>query len=381
MHDKVLYPINLLAGKKVSQLDALIWHLNNHWGPAWVVFWVGNNDAALSTLGLGGKNPQFLPIPFDSIKDKLKPLISYLLEFGRSKGAIAFDPYTMAKIQRNLTEGGDFYSQFNQVLAKINLGRRNVQFFFLTYPYYPEVGYLMDREDLNFYLGKLGYSVPYFSGRVSLLTFICMYALKKSGETGRLAPILSDDDLVLSDGERGAIEGRIDHFNNLVNGLNGPNVRIVPTGEKLNQAFSSGLEVNGTWLTRNWGRGNFFSLEGVHAGHTVHAYIANIVLEEMKKLNPSIGTYDLASFLATDPYVDGDGDGWVAGPDYKASGRTRILFLFKDAREGNRVSGAVIDAMGASEVWDLISDALLEEIIDIPTIRTEAERIGLVPIK
>ncbi|MFQ5721492.1 MAG: hypothetical protein ACE5GI_03280 [Candidatus Aminicenantales bacterium] len=32
MHDKVLYPINLWAGKKVSQLDSLIWHLNHRWG-------------------------------------------------------------------------------------------------------------------------------------------------------------------------------------------------------------------------------------------------------------------------------------------------------------------------------------------------------------
>lgn len=388
MHDKVLYPINLLAGKKVSQLDALIWRLNNHWGPAWVVFWVGNNDAALSTLGLGGKNPQFLPIPFDLIKDKLKPLIRYLLEFGRSQGAIAFDPYTEKNILRNLTEGDDFEGQFNQALAKINLGRSNVQFFFLTYPYYPEVGYLMDCEDLNFYLSKLNYPVGpcengSFSGRVSLLTFICMYALQKSGETWRLAPILSDDGLVLSDGELDAIESRINYFNSLVNWLKGKraNVHVVRTGEMLNNAFREGLLVNGKMLTRNWGRGNSFSLDGVHASHTVHAYIANIVLEEMKKLNSSISPYNLASFLATDPYVDWDGDGWVAGPDYKASGRTRILFLFKDYNEGNPDSGAVIDWMGPSEVWDLISDALLEEIIGIPIIRTEAERIGLVPVK
>lgn len=388
MHDKVLFPINLLAGKKVSQLDALIWHLNNHRGPAWVVFWVGNNDGALSTLGLGGKNPQFLPIPFDSIKDKLKPLIRYLLEFGRSKGAIAFDPYTMDNIQRNLTEQADFGDQFNQVLAKINLGRSNVQFFFLTYPYYPEVGYLMDCEDLNFYLSKLGYSLRpcdngSFSGRVSLLTFMCMYALQKSGETGRLAPILRDDGLVLSDEERSEIKSRIDYFNNFVNGLKGKwsNVRIVSTGDRLNKAFESGLVVNEKRLTRNWGRGNSFSLDGVHASHTVHAYIANIVLKEMRELNSSIGTYDLATVLNTDPYVDWDEDGWMAGPDYQASGRTRILFLFKDAQEGNPGSGAVIDSMGASEVWDLISDALLEEIIGIPIIRTEAERIGLVPIK
>ncbi len=386
MHDKVLYPINILAGKKVSQLDSLIWHLNNHSGPVWVVFWVGNNDAALSTLGLGGKNPQFLPIPFDQIKDKLKPLVSYLLDFGRRKGAIAFDPYTEVNIQRNLTDQGDFSSQFNQVLNKTKLNRKDVHFFFLTYPYYPEVGYLMDCEDLNFYLGKLGYNIPCnnasFEGRVSLLTFFCMYALLKSGESGRFSDILNKDGLVMSDDERAIINGRIDYFNSCVNSLNGqPNVRIVRMGEKLNEAFSTGLVVNGKTLTRHWGRGNSFSLDGVHASHTVHAYMANIVLEKMRELNSGIGTYDLASFLATDPYVDWDEDGWVAGPDYRASGRTKILFLFKDFHEGDFSSGAVIDKMSPSDVWDLISDALLEEIIGIPIIRIEAERIGLIPVK
>ena len=108
-----------------------------------------------------------------------------------------------------------------------------------------------------------------------------------------------------------------------------------------------------------------------------------MILEEMKKLNSSISPYDsyeLKQILAGDPYVDQDADGWVAGPDYKASGRTKILFLFKDFQEGDYSSGAVIDNMSPSDVWDLISDALLEEIIGIPIVRTEAERIGLIPV-
>ncbi|MFQ5721950.1 MAG: hypothetical protein ACE5GI_05625, partial [Candidatus Aminicenantales bacterium] len=95
-------------------------------------------------------------------------------------------------------------------------------------------------------------------------------------------------------------------------------------------------------------------------------------------------TYNLSSVLSTDPYVDRDGDGWVKGPDYKASGRTKILFLFKDndGDYGTDTEGkAVIDTMTADEVWQEISDALLEEIIDIPLIQAEAERLGLVPIK
>jgi len=380
MHDKVLYPINVLALKKVTQLDSLIWWLKNHNGPAWVIFWVGNNDAALATLGLGGSNPMYLPIPYDQIKDKLKPVISYLLGYGRSKGVLAFDPYTDANISRNLTEESDFASQFASVISRIPLSRANTQFFFLTYPYYCEVGYLMDRDDLQFYLSKLGYSVPTFSGRVSLLTFICMYALLKDGEIGRLASILGDGRLILNESERSTIKSRIDYFNTKVNSLTGSNVHKVPTADKLNQAFSSGLPVDGRLLTRNWGRGNAFSFDGVHPNHTVHAYIANIVLGEMAKLNSKITVYNLATILQNDPYIDRDGDGWMPGPDYKASGRTKILFLFKDYKEG-AYGPAVIDTMSSAEVWEVISDALWEEILTIPLIRVEAQRIGFLPIK
>ncbi|MGQ9801994.1 MAG: SGNH/GDSL hydrolase family protein [Candidatus Saccharicenans sp.] len=383
LHDKVLYPINILAGKPVSQIDALIWHLNNRTGPAIVIFWVGNNDAALSTLGLGGKNPQYFPIPFDQIKDKLKPLVSYLLNYGKNQGAIAFNPYTAANIEHNLTDTSDFANQLNRLVTRINLNRSGVHYFFLTYPYYQEVGYLMGNGDLEYYLGKLGYSIPEsFNGRVSLLTFFCLYALAKEGEVGRIPVILGNDGLVMSSDESATKKSRIDSFNAIISSVNGrPNVHLVPAGEKLNRAFSTGLEVNGHLLTRNWGRGGSFSLDGVHPGHTVHAHIANILLEEINKaLGLNAPLWDLASVLATDPYFDFDGDGWVAGPNLPASGRTKILYLFKDYQEGSPGS-AVIDLMTPADVWSLISDALLEEILGISLIRAEAERIGAVPLK
>lgn len=91
---------------------------------------------------------------------------------------------------------------------------------------------------------------------------------------------------------------------------------------------------------------------------------------------------DLPTVFVTDPYVDWDGDGWVKGPDYKASGRTKILFLFKD-NDGDAFvyEQAVIDTMTGDEIWERISNALLEEIIDIQLIRAEAERLGFVPVK
>ena len=130
-----------------------------------------------------------------------------------------------------------------------------------------------------------------------------------------------------------------------------------------------------------WGRGGSFSLDGVHPGHTVHTHIANIILQGINSaLDLNAPLWDLASVVSSDPYVDFDDDGWVAGPDLAASGRTKILYLFKDYQEG--VPGpAVIDLMAPADVWSLISSALLEEIIGIPLIRAEAERIGAIQLK
>lgn len=384
LHDKVLYPINILAGKPVSQVDALIWHLNNRSGPAFVIFWVGNNDAALSTLGLGGKNPQYIPIPFDQIRDRLKPAVSYLLNYGLSRGVISFEPYTSVNIERNLTEIADFQAQLIRLVTRINLSRSGVKFFFLTYPYYQEVGYLMGREDLEFYLeGKLGYAIPEtFNGRISLLTFLCLYELAREGEFSRVGNVLTNDRLIMSPAESLIIKNRIDLFNTAVKSLSGrPNTFILDIGDRLNQTFSSGLQVGSHLLTRHWGRGGSFSLDGVHPGHTVHAHIANIILEAVNSatgLNAPL--WDLASVLPSDPYFDFDGDGWVPGPGLAASGRTKILYLFRDCQEG--VYGpTVIDTMPFADVWSLVSDALLEEILNISILRAEAERIGLVPLK
>jgi hypothetical protein len=182
-------------------------------------------------------------------------------------------------------------------------------------------------------------------------------------------------------GEYKAIRARIRVFNRIAGTL--PGIHVVNTGERLNTLFTEGLEVGGTVLSRSWGRGGAFSLDGVHPGYTAHAHIANLVLERMNDvLGIDAPYHNLKSIMKKDVYVDHDGDGWVKGPSYRGYGRTRILHLFRDA-DGDRGSDpkgeALIDRMEPDAVWDLISEALLEEIIDIPAIQAEAIRIGCWP--
>lgn len=245
----------------------------------------------------------------------------------------------------------------------------------------------MDADDLVFYLNKANPAYPddpvglTLDGRVSLLTFICMYALLKNGSSvDAVNAVLKDDSLVLSENERlNIIRPRIDSFNGVIEGYASmSHVQLIDIGSYLNDIFVYGTSVDGVEVTRRWGRGNGFSMDGVHGSNTDHALMANYILNEL-----GAPTYNPKTILMNDPYYDRDGDGWVQGPDYKASGRTKILFLFKDYQEGdgNDGSKAMIDTMSADAVWELISDALLEEIVDIPLIRMQAERMGLIPIK
>lgn len=381
MHDKVLYPINLQAGQSVSQLEALIWHLNNRTGPADLVFWIGNNDAGLASLGLGGRDPKFLPIPYEQVKDKLRWEAAYLLEYGRSSGSLSFTPFTSANIRRNLTEKKDFRKQLRSVWDRIRgeADLSEAEFYVLTYPWYCDVGYMFDQEDVEFYLGSLGRGI---GGRISLLTFICMYALEKSGDLEMRLSAILEKGLILSAGEQKLVRKRINRFNGMLRAQfkGEAGVTIVDAGEALNEMIGGGLNIGGNSLsfTRSWGYGNAFSLDGVHVGHTVHALIANLALEAMGVGSAPDYYYDLGDILEKDPYVDRDGDGWVRGPREAASGRTAILYLFKDAdKDTGKNDRAVIDNLSPDAVWDRISDALIEEIVRIPKIRSEAQRLGI----
>jgi hypothetical protein len=239
----VLYPINLLTWQPVSQIDSAVWLLNEGLAfdgidRAAVVLWIGNNDSSTAALGGGGKNPEFQPLPFDLIRKELNPLLAFILGMGQAKGLVSFEPYTQAAIERNLTELNDFEEQYLHILNRIatETSSSGITFdlFVLTLPYYSAVGYLMDSEDIEYYLGKVvpGYTVPpsfkrvappgesisnpLQGDRISLITFGMMYTLLSTGhsvaEVNRALEINGQqrDGLVLSEEEQRYIMARID---------------------------------------------------------------------------------------------------------------------------------------------------------------------------
>jgi hypothetical protein len=64
------------------------------------------------------------------------------------------------------------------------------------------------------------------------------------------------------------------------------------------------------------------------------------------------------AIVADDPYIDNDGDGWPAGPDYGASGATGLLFLLKDPDDTN----PDVKPRLTADFWNMLSDVILENL-------------------
>lgn len=411
-YDKVMYPINLLARKDVSQVDAAIWRLNRSRirrgrDKALVIVWIGNNDSVAAALGSGGENPTFLPLPIDQIAPELSPLLQRLLLVGEAKGLLSFQPFEQSTIERNLTEPEDFLEQYENVVSRLEteggVNTSDVDVLLLTLPYYSSVGHLFDSEDLEFYLQKINpdYSVPpsftrvtppgvpiadpTAGDRISFLTFGFMYLLLETGHSiEEVNTILEvdgeqNDGLVLSEAEQGFITARIDEFNNAIETVaiaHAPRVHVVDLGRYLNDGLTGkiNIEVGDRVLSRKWVRGSSFSLDGVHAGYTAQALIANFVLEQINTLlDVDAPLHDLPTILTTDPYIDRDRDGWAPGPDYRASGLTELLFLFKDPSDDDPLAQPVIPA----DVWDRVSNIFIRELLGIGPLAAEAKLMGI----
>jgi len=220
---------------------------------------------------------------------------------------------------------------------------------------------------------------------VSLLTFGLMYALLHSGYPVEYVNQVLEingqqrDDLVLSEAEQEVIRGRIDGFNATIKATaasRGPHVHLVDIGQYLNDVLTGAtpVVVDGRLFSRKWIRGSSLTFDGVHPGYTGQAFLANFVLG---RINEALGLqaplHDLSSILAADPYVDRDGDGWALGREYQATGLTELLFLFKDPHDAD--PGVQVEL--PPDVWDLISQILLRELLGIPAVQQAAERMGV----
>jgi hypothetical protein len=169
-YDKVLYPLNLLNRGPMSQLDGAIWLLSTK-APALRSGrrrWFSDRQQRLQLRRprLRRRQPR---VPADTDRRGRpgdQPLLRLLLRFGERRGEVSFEPYAPAAIARNLTLLDDFAAQYERILSRLlaETAASGVprKVFACTLPYYSSVGYLMDSEDLEYYLRKqnAAYTVP-----------------------------------------------------------------------------------------------------------------------------------------------------------------------------------------------------------------------------
>jgi hypothetical protein len=411
-YEKVLFPINRLAGRPVSQIDAAVWQLTegvrqSRSQKAVAVLWIGNNDSSSASLGTGG-TPERQPVPFDQIKSELPPLLRTLMRFGVRSGEISFEPYTQAAIEKVLTEPADFAAQFDHLLDRLQSetagSSADVQWLVLTLPYYSSVGYLIDSEDLEYYLRKFdpSYTVPpsfkrvtppgeaitdFVRGdRVALLTFGFMVSLMGSGHSvAEVNAVLErpdgqqNDGMVLSEVEQQFIRTRIDSFNAAIGtavASHGPQFQLVDVGGELNRVLTgqTPLFINGRQITRKWTRGGSFSLDGVHPGYLGQSFIANMVLDAIgARFGWTLAPYDLSEMWTADRYVDHDGDGWSAGPPAVAAGFAELLSVLTDPDDADPTVQATVPA----DIWQRIAGVLIKQFRSNVAMAHEADRLGL----
>jgi hypothetical protein len=63
---------------------------------------------------------------------------------------------------------------------------------------------------------------------------------------------------------------------------------------------------------------------------------------------------------------------WAPGAEYAATGLTELLFLFKDPNDAD----PGVEVALPPDVWDLISQILLRELLGIPSVQQAVERLG-----
>jgi hypothetical protein len=411
-YDKVLFPINLFAGQPVSQIDAAVWQLTTgaqltRAEKAVAVLWIGNNDSSGAALGTGG-SPDRQPVPFAQIASELPRGLRLLMRFGQRTGQVSFEPYTQASIEGVLTDVADFDAQFNHVLDRLTAetagSRADVQWLVVTLPYYSAVGYLIDSDDLEYYLRKIdpSYTLPASfkrvappdqpitnatqGDRVALLTFGFMLSLMSTGHTvAEVNDVLEAPDghqrdgMVLSEAEQQFIMARIDAFNAVIQAAvaaRGPNMHVVDVGGILSSVLTgqTPVVIGGHPINRKWTRGGSFSLDGVHPGYVGQAFIANILIEQMNaRFGWGLSTYNLAAVRAADPYMDHDGDGWAVGPPQAGPGFSELLSLLTDPDD----TDASVQGQIPADIWERISRILIGQFRVNAVMAREADRLGV----
>ncbi len=220
---------------------------------------------------------------------------------------LAFDQLNSEQIPLLMTTPEDFRSNFETLLSR--LGASAQQVVLADIPDVTHIGFLLDNNDLNRFLGPGNYLAEGSRTTVAALFSIRLGLADLS--------ILQDPNYVLDSDETALIQERTNALNRIIydtaEKYGFPVVKISEEFKKIaeNPPSYAGVPITPRYL------GGLFSLDGVHPSNIGHALIANEFLSTLKIRYgwnvPKLSESMLNDIAAKDPFVDLDGDGRVLG--------------------------------------------------------------------
>lgn len=305
LHERVLFPLADAEhhNAETSQLDAAIW-LAQSWKdsdasiPKIITLWIGSNDVLGAVLKEGDEN------------------------------------YTADAINAAMTSPEDFRANLEPAFAA--LAETDAKVFVGNIPEIPLVAYLVSPSTVQAWTGKTIPTAKVPAGaKISLPAALYLYDdfLKEKDWEDSMDQRLTDASVMTSD-EAQLIRDRVQALNAVLAELaEAQEFTLVDFYSQLTSPMNIGAQT----YTNEWGKGGFFSLDGIHFSHSGHAIAANLWIQAINgKLGSSIEEIPVNEVRLGDPYIDRDGDGFPAGQSYEPKKQiVQLLFQFRDADDSD----------------------------------------------
>jgi len=252
--DLVLFP---WRGSQIQIAEAL--------RPAYVACWIGNNEALGAALAVDHMDAsQLTPLP-------------------------------------------RFAADFEQIAARLQAAGSKVVFG--TVPDVTHIAFLLDRQDLVRFLGS-DFGLPDGSRTSMAVALIVKLGLADGS-------VFSNPDFVLDQRELQIISDHVRGLNAIIRSVAAAHGMAVADVHDLFEYIAAfPLTIGNVVLTPRF-LGGLFSLDGVHPSNVSQAIVANVFLDRFNQFYgtsfPPIDYATLFAIFFTDPFVDKDGDGRVAG--------------------------------------------------------------------
>ena len=253
-----------------------------------------------------------------------------------------------------LTPVAEFASDFQEIVRRLK--RAGSVPILGTIPNVTDIAYVLDRQDLIRFLGS-DYGLPAGSYTTVPTMMLVKLGLENSS-------VFQDPNYLLDPNEITAIRNRISAFNQIIRDTAvAENLPLAEINAMFAALTAARPTIFGVQLTSRY-LGGLFSLDGVHPSNFGHALLATAFISAINaKYGPVVPqlTAAEASFLfMTDPFIDKDSDGRVAGragagfietigPLLGISGDSNdsAPSVFADSRRSAETAGALIDAKPA----------------------------------